>query len=993
MKTLFFICCVVLILISCNPTDQASEKVARKLTIDVASEIGHDFGEGDCYIQKTDAFLTLRNFSFTSTPRIPSRMQNLFENVAAEYEDKMFRYPLVVGKAWEDNWNSTNKTTLEGYEKVEIALGIFPACLKHKTVLTGAHIGSELEKALVNGTRYLWFTKGVGLVKVRYEHSNGIVTEAELVDYEISGESQAYFPLNIGSTWTYKWKNDYDKEVFIETARIGINRNKREHFKGDLQLAVKITSESGEVLGERNFYIAKTDASLGLRQSGSRSHIKSTKPSPYPTSIFSDNISDFWPNLFQYPLKIGKTWEQEGMYNSQVKTTLEGYETIEISLGTFSDCLKHKTLLTGATADSDATEDTRQRVAMINGTRYLWFAKGVGIVKMRYGHSNGIVTEAELIEYEVPGKSKEYLPLNLNTQWTYKWQNDYNKTPVIEKVRVDEAGKGDQTPLKKADYIVRVNADAPGEIEVNATFTPEDLSGEQMRLRLNGDGDYTYGVNPKGFGWHRNGSSHSHNKSTWNFKNIHRREDKFPFVCDYRVSLKEGKAIKELHNRTPLSLPYVTEDAILWHSSSLFIVGEKSHDIEVEFELPDGWIVSTPWQRIGNTGHRFIVNNQDELVGNRLLIGQHREVVAKSNKIEVAFAISGVLKAHEDAIRDTSAKFLNAYAKLFKAGPEGRVLFIVNPYEKKGEKRLEGHGSNRSVSILMDWALNDTTKHAWGPFFGHEVFHIWNGLTALEPFTSKERWFLEGVTNYYSDITAKQLGYLSESEYLERLESACEKYLSVSNEFAIGDDFRDSRLLYDGGSLVAASLDLQIRHLTKNRKNFNHVIQQMYRKFPDNSIEYTQRDIIRTVSKVAGKDFEPFFKTYVTGKERLPLSEYFDKAGLNVQVTSEELPASDYVKEVLKASLGRDTDVEITSINGSRIGSLKTLRKIAKHWKSGEVVTLGFEEKGKPVTVTATLKGVSDNPPTESEVVVRITKQTETTKLQRAILAGILNKR
>ena len=990
MKALFSVLGTVLVIVSCNPADQVSEKVARKLSVKVATEIGQDFGEGDVYVQKTDAFLTLRSFSFTSTQRVPDRMQVLFENVAAEYVGKMFQYPLVVGKTWEDNWNSTNKTTLEGYEKIEITLGTFPACLKHKTVLTRAHIGTELEKALINGTRYMWFAKGVGLVKVRYEHSNGIVTEAELIGYDIQGNSDEYFPLNIGSTWTYKWKNDYYNEVFIERADLGVNRNK---VKGDLHLTVKIATEGGEALGHRDFYITKTGRSLELRQSSSRSGIKSSTPIRYPTSIFSDNISALWPNLFQFPLKIGKTWEQEGMYDSQVKTTLEGYETIEIGVGTFRDCLKHKTRLTGATTDSDATEDTHQRVAMINGTRYLWFAKGIGIVKMRYEHSNGVVTEAELTEYKVPGKRKEYLPLNLNTQWTYKWQNDYNKAPIIEKVRVDEAGKGDQTPLKKADYIVRVNADAPGEIAVNATFTPEDLSDEEMRLRLNGDGDYTYGIIPKGFGWHGNGSSHSHNKSTWNFKNIHRREDKFPFVCDYSVSLKEGKAIKELHNRTPTNLPYVTEDCILWHSSSLFIVGEKSRNIEVEFELPDGWRVSTPWQRIGNTGHRFTINNQDELVDNRLLIGQHLEVVAKSDKIEVAFAVSGTLKANENVIRDTGEAFLNAYAKVFKAGPKGRVLFIVNPYQKKGEKRLEGHGSNRSVRILMDWTLNDATKHAWGPFLGHEIFHIWNGLTALRPFTPKERWFVEGVTNYYSDITSARLGYLSEREFLKRIETACERYLSVSHEFAIGDDFRDSRLLYEGGSLVAAALDLEIRERKRNRKSLDHVMQEMYRRFSDTTVEYAQRDIIKTVNKVSGNDFEPFFQTYVTGKERLPLSEYFDKAGLNVQITSEELPTSDYVKEVLKASLERDTHIEVTSVNGLRIDSLKELRKIAKHWKSREAVTLSFEENGKPVTVPTTLKGISDNPPTESEMVVHITKQAKTTKLQRAILAGILGKR
>ena len=246
----------------------------------------------------------------------------------------------------------------------------------------------------------------------------------------------------------------------------------------------------------------------------------------------------------------------------------------------------------------------------------------------------------------------------------------------------------------------------------------------------------------------------------------------------------------------------------------------------------------------------------------------------------------------------------------------------------------------------MDWTLNDATKHAWGPFLGHEIFHIWNGLTALRPFTPKERWFVEGVTNYYSDITSARLGYLSEREFLKRIETACERYLSVSHEFAIGDDFRDSRLLYEGGSLVAAALDLEIRERKRNRKSLDHVMQEMYRRFSDTTVEYAQRDIIKTVNKVSGNDFEPFFQTYVTGKERLPLAAYFGKAGLNVQVTSEDLPTSEYVSDVIKASLGRKTTVEVNAVNGSRIGTLKELRKVAKHWKPGEVVTLTFEENG-----------------------------------------------
>lgn len=1018
MKTLFFLCCTILVLTSCQLTDGSADKavlagkVERNLTITIGREFGTGFGEklgeGKGRIQKTNSFLTLRVWRFTSSIDTPRIMRTLVGSM----EGQLFQNTLTIGGTWEQRGyrGGMEQVTLESYENVKLSNGVFPKCLKHKTVITDANWEhySELEKSLINGTRYLWLSPGLGVVKLRYEHSNGVITEAELIDSHVPGENDSYFPVNVGTSWTYKWKNDFENKTLVE--KLLVIRNERN--ENGLAFNSIVTTEDGKEIGDGNFYFYQHDPLVKIRGSGS-SHTGRERPEG-PTSIFSDNIENLWPELFRYPLTVGKTWTKEGLWNSEVITTIEDYESVQISLGTFKDCLKHKSHFTGATADADATEDTLERIALINGTRYLWFAKGVGLVKMRYEHSNGIITEAELKEYDVPGGSTDYLPLNVGTTWTYKWKNDYQPRPMVEKVVLSDPEIRPETPLKKASYVVTIeDANAPGEMKVDFTLTPKAPTLEKMQLRLEGDSDYIPQYNqyiPDDSDFYRNkgaalrgvniekrmaGPPHFNNTFYPTWKIDFFPHERFPKILNYEISRKYAEDYKAFKaNRYGFetysgTLPYFREDCMLWAGGELFIVGGKTDNIEVEFKLPKGWRVLTPWKRIGRTGHRFSVENQEELTTNYLLIGEHTEIVAKSDNTEVVIGIGGSLKASNDKMKHTVEKFLRAYSKLFKNVPDGRVVFIINPSETDNLGG-EGQGRGRTVNILMNSTLDEASEHLWAPFLGHEVFHIWNGLTALTPFTSKERWFLEGVTNYYADITAKQVGYLSESEYLERLESACEQYLSVSNEFAIGDDFRDSRLLYDGGGLVAASLDLQIRHLTKNRKNFNHVIQQMYRKFPDNSIEYTQRDIIKTVSKVAGKDFEPFFQTYVTGKERLPLSEYFDKAGLNVQVASEELPTAGYVKRVLKASLGRDTDVEVISINGSRIGSLKKLRKIAKHWKSGEVVTLSFEEKGKPVTVTATLKGISDKPPTASEVVVRITKQAKPTKLQHAILASIL---
>ncbi len=761
------------------------------------------------------------------------------------------------------------------------------------------------------------------------------------------------------------------------------------------QLTVNVVNEgaadSVQYVGSGICEIQKTDTYLSVIFSSSK-YIGEDRSVPGPASIFSDNIGEHSPELFRFPLTVGKTWTKHGKWNSQVQTIIEGYESIHVAADTFPKCLKHKTVSTGAEADSELEG------SLINGTRYLWFAKGIGLVKMRYEYSNGIITEAELTDYTIKGKSTEYFPLNVGSSWTYRWQNDYRDTPIIERVQIDEVGKEPyRMPLKDLKYVVKINEDEPSEIDVHCTLTPEDINVEHMRLHLNGDSAYVYAVIPKGVAWKDDVYTRHYDHATWEFKYYRRNLEKFPFMFNYKVSPKEAEEIWELHQMEwkkklfPELAPDIREDCIRWHSNLLFLVGGECQNIEVEFELPEGWRVSTPWQAVDKTNYRFTAKNVDELIDKRLLIGQHLETVVKSGKTEITLAISGSLKKHSDLIVDTVEQFLLAYSKLFKGGPKERVLFILNPYKEEGNKRLKGHGSSNIVSIMIDWNLDETTKDEWAPFLGHEVFHVWNGLVALQNFSDRERWFLEGVTNYYSDITSARLSYLSEREFLDRLERACELYLSAPNKFAISDA-RDKRLSYNGGSLIAAALDLEIRERKKNRKSLDDIMQQMYRKFPDNSIEYTQRDIIRTVNKVAGKDFDSFFEKYVTGKERLPLSEYFNYAGLDVQIEySEELLTTDYMIDVLKTSLQKEK-WHLISVNGVKVDTFADLREHAKTWKSGDELTVTIEENDETLTLPITLSGVVENPPTIRDISVRITKKAEPTKLQRAVLAGILGK-
>ena len=177
--------------------------------------------------------------------------------------------------------------------------------------------------------------------------------------------------------------------------------------------------ESGEVLTDGRFRLTKTGdvlTSTGGRTLGSGNMLMSY--------TLNHNI-----DLFRFPLVIGDTWTQKGPWAPQIQTTLVGYEKVEVAAGTFTDCLKHKTIFTNAKVFVNAKVG--------DGTRYLWFAKGVGVVKMRYEYSNGVTTEAELLDYNVP-KGEEYLPLQYGNMWTYKLQNEHREKPIIEKCEVVE---------------------------------------------------------------------------------------------------------------------------------------------------------------------------------------------------------------------------------------------------------------------------------------------------------------------------------------------------------------------------------------------------------------------------------------------------------------------------------------------------------------------------------------------------------------------------
>ena len=828
--------------------------------------------------------------------------------------------------------------------------------------------------------------------------------------------------LNTVKSRLYRARKRLEKEESMLRENVGPNLLRSEPRRVDIQTTA--ATETGDHLAEGGFNFNQTSKVF----TSSGFHTKGWGGGdPSPMYMLLHYLTHGWIDLFKFPLVSGSSWEQEGGWKSRGTATVEAYETVNVSAGTFPMCLKHKTVFTDADVEDTNAE---LRSALVNGTRYLWFAKGVGLVKMRYEHSNGVATEAELLKYETPTQQGEtYFPVQIDTQWTYKWHNTYRDKAVIEAWRVirnfrqlEDAGNPVQ--LESARYEVSVDANEPRVANVKCILTPKSGGGTKNdRKRL------FFSMSRFGTDWLYDGYARSLRdvtatdakgkalvveeiaKTQW----VVETRDASPVTLQYKVLLDHDERDWPFGRD---EAPYAQDDCIFWPGYALFIVGEVD-DIELSVDVPDNWSVSTPWERIEPNGHRFVCKNQDDLMYAYLVLGEHSERLVSSGEAEIVLALGGRFKASMDKVASAVEAILQAYSGIFGGTPKGSMLFVMNPYG--GEEYRSGGASERSITALIGGALDDGRADFWGPLVANVIGYIWNGKVihfaeqeyGFSEVNEQEYWFSEGFSKYYSSVICTRLGLISEGDFLRSLELAWESYLSQQGERSIreaGEDKLANReLVYDGGRLIAAALDLQIRNLTKNRSSLDDVMQQMYREFGLTDTAYTMDDVIRIVSQVAGENFEPFFSKYVTGTERLPLEEYLKDVGVDVEIDlGERLPKLGYIiHEMLGiGSFGGppgggmfihrsrkfQDDDRLIGIDGTPVKTREDIRRAAKDWKSGDVVRLTLEREGAEIVLPVTLEGdPSKEPPLESDVTdVAIRKKTDNTESQRAIWSGIL---
>jgi predicted metalloprotease with PDZ domain len=457
---------------------------------------------------------------------------------------------------------------------------------------------------------------------------------------------------------------------------------------------------------------------------------------------------------------------------------------------------------------------------------------------------------------------------------------------------------------------------------------------------------------------------------------------------------------------------YLDSSGGWYNGAALFpeISGFRDRPQIVRFELPKSWQIATAMKRTaGGDGYR--VANYDELVDNPVQLGTFLERTITVAGVPISVVVAGRPDADMDALATLTRGIADCEFLLMGGPPFDRYLFIYHA-AKKGAGGLE-HRNAVTISLRQEEYNN---KDSWLKVVAaHELFHAWNAKRIhTELFDqydysrihrSKQVWFAEGITAYYTDLALYRAGltrkdelYKSLAEILDQYENnRAHRYLSWEDiSWYIWDE--EVRQGLGVWLLPGWMIDLKIRDLTDNRFSLDDVMRFMNIWYGEPERGYPESGLGNICSAVAQRDIRPFFDRHIAGYEPFPYDSLFAVAGLRWNRTATQVPdvgcdlfwsLQTIVKAIgveqrgPAAHAGLQTGDIVMNLNGVVFKNRQDLAKFKSDLKIGDTLRVHYR-RGTMESVA--LIQVGSRPLVKSS----ITEVEHPSERQRQILDGIL---
>ncbi|GAB4470728.1 MAG: PDZ domain-containing protein [Burkholderiaceae bacterium] len=323
---------------------------------------------------------------------------------------------------------------------------------------------------------------------------------------------------------------------------------------------------------------------------------------------------------------------------------------------------------------------------------------------------------------------------------------------------------------------------------------------------------------------------------------------------------------------------HLDETHAFFNGTSVFLLplGHAQDNCLVDLLPPEGgryadWKVATGLTpargtRYGSFG-TYIAAGYDELIDCPVEMGTFARATFSVLDVPHEIAITGrVPKLDLPRLTTDLAKLCTQHIELFeprsRQAPFARYAFLTTALGE-GHGGLEHRNSTALVcrrDELPFVGMKDSTE-GYRNFLGlasHEYFHAWNAKrirpAAFVPYDLTQEnytrllWAVEGFTSYYDDLLVARAGLVTEAQYLEALAKTMTMVMQRTGRLkqTLADSSFDAWIkyyrqdentpnsvvsYYQKGALVAAALDLTIRHETGGDRSLDDVMRLLWKRY------------------------------------------------------------------------------------------------------------------------------------------------------------------
>jgi predicted metalloprotease with PDZ domain len=379
-----------------------------------------------------------------------------------------------------------------------------------------------------------------------------------------------------------------------------------------------------------------------------------------------------------------------------------------------------------------------------------------------------------------------------------------------------------------------------------------------------------------------------------------------------------------------------------WNNANLlmYLDGFANNAATVRVIAPDVWKVATGLPAVPGQRNTFRAENLDVLYDSPFEASNFKQIIFNVKGVPHRIVIDGEGNYDPERMRRDVQKIVETQVELMGGEiPYRDYTFILHlrsntggglehlnstalGYPRFGFRITRGE---RSTSASPNpGEQREPDYRSFLSLVSHEFFHLWNVKRirpdALGPFDytqenyTKLLWVAEGITDYYSDVSLRRAGLITEEEFLSgtarafqglqntpgRMEQTVEEssFDAWIKFYRPDENSVNSQVsYYDKGAIVGLLLDLEIRKRSNGSKSLDDVMRYLYAQFFKKNGNYKPADFQKAAELMAGTSLEDFFAKYVRSTTELDYNAALAVAGLRLD-TGAALEAGKPVERV-----------------------------------------------------------------------------------------------